>query len=381
MTTPYTIVTAWFDVREKENNPLKDVENNGEFCTVNHYMKSIKLLFEKDFPLVIFTEPKYEKKMWDTRPSYLHYKTRVIVKQVEDLNMQNLFDKFIEGHELHPIHNLHKEKFTGLYKFIVNQKTEFVKDVIMMNPFDSEKFAWMDLRLHDVYDMSIEETNQVFAGFDSNHVTITQCRYTHSQEVTNRNDFYSNTRGRVCAGFFAGTKGPLLEFCKLCHNEFVSSVEKGLAPSDEMIYASIVAECKELFHPHVGDYSDVLRNLPYIKKNADWAMAFLQATFDNGKHSWTYKLAEKIRLGIVNKAIHLSYQDTYKVWYYNYVANYWLGNREHCKEILDEFYVLLKDNKELACHLKSVYLHFRENIIYLNNTEMVNKFDEFVNSF
>ena len=59
----YTIVTAWYDVRDKENNPYKGDVDMKHFCTTESYLSSVKKMFEKPFPLIIFTEPKYEKKI------------------------------------------------------------------------------------------------------------------------------------------------------------------------------------------------------------------------------------------------------------------------------------------------------------------------------
>lgn len=380
----YTIVSAWFDIREQEENPLKNIEGNGEFCTLNHYLNSSRLILEKDFPIVFFTEPRFEYKIWELRPKELHYKTRVITKKFEDLNMYCLYEKYKEAHDLNPIHNLHKEKFTSLYKFIINQKTEFVKEVIMMNPFDSDRFAWMDLRLHDVYNMSTKETNDVFNGFfnhfEDNRVIITQSSYTNNDSIINRQSFYSYTQGKVCAGFFGGKREPILKFCNLCRKEFLHSLDQSLTPTDEMIYSVVITENRDLIEPHIGDYGDVLRNLSFYRNNYDWVLSFLKISFDESNHYWTHKICEKLRLGYKNKSIILKTDEIYTIWYYNYVANYWMNKHDYCKIILEEFFLLLPNNPDLSMYLKDVYNFFKQNISYLNDIALIEKYEHYINS-
>ena len=76
----YTIVTAWYDVREKENHPLKEDTTNQFFCSMDWYFDSAKLLFNKAFPMVIFTEPRFRDKILEARPPELHSMTRFIFK-------------------------------------------------------------------------------------------------------------------------------------------------------------------------------------------------------------------------------------------------------------------------------------------------------------
>jgi hypothetical protein len=89
----YTIITAWYDVREKENHPNKDDEDPQFFCTMEWYFKSAKLLFEKEFPIVIFTEPRFQDYILSVRPAHLHHLTRFIFRDYEELAFYTHFKK------------------------------------------------------------------------------------------------------------------------------------------------------------------------------------------------------------------------------------------------------------------------------------------------
>ena len=373
----YTIVTAMFDIRQKENNSLKDISCNGEFMIFDEYLEPASFLFNKEYPLIIFCEPKDAEKLWELRPKELHNITRIIPLDYEELPFYCHFDKFQQGHMNRPVLNLHKEKFTALYKFIVNMKTEFVRYAINMNPFNSEFFGWMDMRLHCVYDISNSVLDGVLENMDPNRVIITQSTYTIPEEIqVGRSQFYDWTRGKVCAGFFIGKKTPMLDFCEKCKTEFLLSIGENLAPSDEMIYAYIVGGNHHLFEPHVGDYSDVLRNLDYHRNSTHLACAFIHKSFEQANHYYTHKVCESMRLGYLKGIIkEIRDHDVYCIWYYNYVACFWMGKYGRCRELLEEYYGILSGSQDLQNHLKSIYGFFRQMMQYLGNVEIMIRYD------
>ncbi len=375
----YTIVSAWYDIRNKEDNPLKEDTEMKFFCTNDHYFSSSKEFFNKPFPLIIFTEPKYEEKIWDSRPKDLHPLTRVIVRDYDQLSQYSLFSKYEENHKNNVIWNLKGEKFTALYKFMVSQKPDFVKQAVMMNPFNTSKFAWMDMRLHCVYNMSIDETNRSFMDMTKDRVKIMQMAYTLPNEIENRSYFYSCTRGKVAAGFFGGYAKPLIEFANLCKEELEYCSNNGFAPSDEMLFSYVIGKHPNLFDPYFGDYSSVLRNQLYVRENSYLASKFLEVSYERGNHFYTVKASESLRIAYLKKELDLSAKDIHDIWYYGYVANYWLNNRDKCTSLLEELYDIACVRKDLADYIGSVFDFFKYMISYIGNDTLVNKFDRFKN--
>jgi len=373
----YTIITAWYDVREKEENELKNDQEMRHFCTTSHYFSSAKKLFNKAFPLVIFTEPKYEEMIWNSRPKDLHPLTRVIVRDYSELSQYCLFKKYEENHKTNVIYNLDVKKFTSLYKFLVIQKPDFVKQVAMMNPFNSSKFAWMDMRLHCVYDMSVEETNKSFISMHRDRVKMLQMDYTHPEEVENRKNFYEFTRGKIAAGFFGGYRECLIKFANLCKNELEYCVDNGFAPSDEMLFSYIVGKNPDLFDPYFGDYCSVLKNQLYSRERHYLAHNFLAVSFSKGNHFYTAKASDSIRIAYLKNELDLSGKDIHDTWYYGYVANYWLNNKEKCIILIEELYEIACIKKDLESHIRSVFEPFKHMISYIGNESLVNKFDKF----
>jgi hypothetical protein len=373
----YTIVTAWYDVREKENHPQKDDTSNQFFCSPQWYFDSAKLLFEKPFPMVIFTEPKYKAQILEARPHNLHHLTRFIYRDYEELANFTYFKSYEENHEKNKIQNVTQEKFTALYKFIVNQKVNFVKDTIMMNPFQTEKFAWMDMRLHCVYDMSLEETNQVMKNIPDNKVKLMQMSFTAPEEIYGRHDFYSWTRGKVAAGFFGGAREPLLNFIHLCQTELLQAIKEEMAPTDEMIYSHVIAHNIHLFDPYIGDYGFCLKNLLRTRGSTHLVFPFLQKSFDKGLHGYTQSICTGLRGAYKAKELELSAEDVHKTWYYNYVAHFWLQQRDECYVILNEYYEIAKEREDVRNHIKHCLDFLQSMIQYMGDENLTNKFNEF----
>lgn len=333
----FTVVTAWYDVREKENHPLKNNDNNGFFCTISEYFDKNKLFLNKPFPMVIYTEPRFEAMIKEARPIEFHSMTRFIFKDYDELPFYRYFKQFEENHTQNPVINLDINKFTPLYKFIVNQKTNFVKEVAEMNPFNTSRFAWMDLRLHAVYDLSPEETATAISSIQSNKVRMMFMSYLPTYHICGRYDFYSWTRGKVAAGFFAGEAAPIIEFARLCQKELISAIEENMSPSDEMVYSYVAANNTHLFEPYVGEYIDCLRNMPMARRSNYLIIPFFDASVEVQNHPYVADLFENIRSGYINHQIELPEQDIIKIWYYACVANYALNRPDKCYQILHEF--------------------------------------------
>jgi hypothetical protein len=343
----FTIITAWYDVREKENHPLKDKTTDDHFCSMTTYFDKARLFFAKPWPMVIFTEPRFENIIKEARPPELHHLTRFIFKDYEELAYYYLFDKFQENHHKNEVINLDKTKFTPLYKFVVNQKTNFVKEVAEFNPFNTTRFAWMDLRLHCVYDMNTEDTIEAISNIQPDKVKIMFQSYLHASEIWDRFDFYSWTRGKVAAGFFGGQAKPLIEFARLCQKEFVQAINEHMSPSDEMIYAYVTANNNHLFEPYVGEYCDVLRNMRQARNSNHLVLPFLYAAISRENHPFIAALSENIRRGFLNNQFYLTSGEIQTVWFRGFVSNYFLGQHDKCKEILTELIELHKQNPEI----------------------------------
>lgn len=74
---------------------------------------------------------------------------------------------------------------------------------------------------------------------------------------------------------------------------------------------------------------------------------------------------------------HLSNKEVHDVWYYGYVSNYWLNKKEKCKNLLEELYEIACLRKDVSDYIKSIFDFFNYMISYIEDKELINKFDKF----
>ena len=123
-----TIVTAYFEIKSKY--PSK------------HYFKWIKNFLTIRDPLVIITSESLKEFMIKNRPKEL--KTKIIVRDMSHFMVRERYgDKFWEHqHQIDIEKNIHKGEY--LY-WIWDEKSEWLKQIALMNPFNSKNFVWMDM--------------------------------------------------------------------------------------------------------------------------------------------------------------------------------------------------------------------------------------------
>jgi hypothetical protein len=156
----------------------------------------------------------------------------------------------------------------------------------------------------------------------------------------------------------------------------ISCINEGLAITDEMLYGYIVGKNPDLFEPHVADYCGVLANLSYQNRQIHLGIYFFNTSYKLGTHYYTHKIAESLRMGYFNgKLSAITTHELYSIWYYNYVACFWLGKKDKCVEILNELYSLVIENIILKYEIDGIYGFFREMISHLGNDEINQKFD------
>jgi hypothetical protein len=157
----------------------------------------------------------------------------------------------------------------------------------------------------------------------------------------------------------------------------MEALHAGMAPTDEMIYSYVISYTPELFDPYTGEYGACLKNIMRTRRDEWLVLTFLQISFDKGNHYYTWKTADNLRRGFLNGDITLSTEDIHKVWYYNYVANYWLQKQDYCWTLLDEYYAIALEREDVANHIRGIFDFFKSMISYMDDKEIVARFDRF----
>lgn len=342
-----TYVTAFFKLREKENN-----KNTDGFCSLEKYLDSSKVLLEKDINLIIFIEPDLKDHVIKYRKGLMH-KTLIITKTFEELRLWPRLNDFINGDRRYHITNLDIKKFTPLYHLIINSKVDFVEEAITLNPFNTPRFAWIDFRAFDLSPVS-DEFFRKMVEIGDNRIRINMMAFTILNEILDRHEYYKLMRGKIAATYWIGGKTELLQFIKKCQQELEWCLNNGWSVTEEMIFGVIFAENRELFNPYCGDYCDSLSNFDVSRRNLWLSAASFKYALNNNCLDYVIHLG-KYLLGshYHSEGAKLDLYHQYEI-YFNLILTYdKLNNKLEVMNLLKEWLNLASCSEELRNKIRS----------------------------
>lgn len=246
-----TYVTALYNLRKREG---QDNVDSDHFSSINAYLKSSKQLLSTPDPFVIFCEPDLEAPLRELRGNH---PTKMIVVDFEQLPFWSLLPRIIENNTVNPVVWVSPEKFTNLYYLIINHKAEFVRQVAELNPFDTEWFAWVDMRI------VLPETGlaNLSQWWDPARANITLMSLIDHTRPNDRYTFFRNNHGWVAGGFFAGKRSVILDFTMAVIQEWKRTLDEGYSPSDETMFAYMAATYPDTITVVAfGEYGDLICN-------------------------------------------------------------------------------------------------------------------------
>lgn len=342
-----TFVTAFFKLREKENN-----KNTEGFCSVEKYLESSKILLEKDINLIIFIEPELKEHVMNYRKNLMH-KTLIITKKFEELRLWPRLNDFVKGDQRYHISNLDVKKFTPLYHLVINSKVDFVEEAIVLNPFNTPRFAWIDFRAFDLSPVS-DHFFRKMVEIEDKRIRINMMSFTIKSEVQNRADYYKMMRGKIAATFWIGGKTELLQFIKKCQQELEWCLNNEWSVTEEMIFGAIFAENPELFNPYCGDYCDSLSNFDISRRNLWLSATSFKFALVNNCFDYVILLGKYLLDSHHHpEGAKLDLYHQYEV-YYNMILTYnKLNRKQDVIQLLKEWLNLANSNEELKNRIRT----------------------------
>ena len=249
MTTTY--VTALYNLRKREG---QDNVDSDHFSSINAYLRAARPLMETPDPFVIFCEPDLEaplRAMRGDRP------TLFMVLDFEELPFWSLLPRIEENNKTNPLVWVSPEKFTNLYYLIINHKVEFVRRAAETNPFNTEWFAWVDMRI------VLPETGlaNLSQWWNPTRTNLAMLSLIDRNRPKDRYTFFRNNHGWVAGGFFAGKRTVILDFTTTVIREWTRALDEGYSPSDETMFAYMAATYPDtVIAVAFGEYGDLLCN-------------------------------------------------------------------------------------------------------------------------
>jgi hypothetical protein len=261
-----TYVTALYNLRKREG---MDGVNTDHFSRVADYIETAKKLFDTPNPFVVFCEPDLEaplRQMRGDRPTVFH------VVDFEELPFWNLFPTIAQNNATNPVWNVSSQKFTDLYYLIINHKAEFVRQAAEENTFDTEWFAWVDMR------SVLPDTglNDLVQWWDPNRINVLMMNLCDRYRIRDKYTFFRNNHGVVAGGFMAGKRANVIEFTTDLIAEWKQALNDGYCPSDETMLTYMYSlDPSRVTAGSFGDYGDLIKNQAAVC-GRQWMVYYIQ---------------------------------------------------------------------------------------------------------
>jgi hypothetical protein len=225
------------------------IVNVNKTKSLEKYIELGKIYLQTDINKVVFMDETIIHEF-----DYLmNKKTHIIPFKKEDNYLYNYIDK-IDKFELN---TPSPDKDTLDYMFIMCNKTEWLRNAIELNIYNSNQFIWTDFGIRHVFSQSDEE-------FRSKMERLNQLKYDQIRiaSIWNLDKFYQYNPYRdiswyFAGGVFGGSSEVLIKFADLMKDMCIEIIEThGTLMWEVNIWRFIYLNNRELFSPYYCDHNN-----------------------------------------------------------------------------------------------------------------------------
>jgi hypothetical protein len=218
--------------------------------TLQKYFDLGKLLIQCDVPKIIFLDEEMHQYVVENMGENIlsNENTRIYKINKKDSYLY-AFEKYLTNFQVNT-DNLNKD--TVEFMFTMCNKTEWIKEAILLNDFNTSNFIWVDFGIRHVFNCSDDEfimkTNELkYKEYDNVRISSIWWNlqdYPHYNE----DDIYNKIMWFFAGGVFGGNKNALLIFSEKMKNKCVEIIiTKGTIMWEVNIWYLIHKEMDELF--------------------------------------------------------------------------------------------------------------------------------------
>lgn len=350
-----TIVTMFYDVRQKENH------NSANKDADTYFKLARKFILKLPYNLIIFTDDDKCIEMVNNERIQLQTKTHINKIKFEDTYYYKYLNKLSELQEKYRIFNGNLSKDTPMYIILNNNKFDFIEYAIRLNPFNSSHFIWMDFGLNHVALDTEEIHNWIYKIPDK----IKQlCINPYIENIEDKSMF-QYIHHHTAGGFFTGSKDNLLSYCKLFRVKTRQIYNEDWYQLDEAVMTIVQKENPELFIFFYGDYQGIISNYLYPLHNIDLILRSSQKYIDYNNVKIAYDI-----LCYSNKYFEYKLNDEhiYTFLQQHIIVDYYNNNRL----LLDVVITIINLLKQIDNHKIIILLdHNKTNIDFYTNKNSI----------
>ena len=158
--------------------------------------------------------------------------------------------------------NLHTQtikKDTMEYVFTICNKTEWIKEAILLNYFNTDNFIWVDFGIRHVFTLSDEEFINKINNLQYKIYDNVRIANIWNLDISYFINFYKDIAWYFAGGVFGGNKNKLIKFADLMKNKCIEIMTKNNTIMWEVnIWYLIYRENKDLFDSYVCDHNNTI---------------------------------------------------------------------------------------------------------------------------
>jgi hypothetical protein len=147
-----------------------------------------------------------------------------------------------------------KDKDTQKFFALMNEKTNFCRKAIQLNPFKTTQFVWVDFGLLHVCNKDTFARNLRTVVSKS----YEKVRIAHIWPLSNVVPDYNAVQWYFAGGVFGGDAASLLRFADRADRQLLKLREKKIATWEVNVWASVFCEEPNLFDAYSADHNDSL---------------------------------------------------------------------------------------------------------------------------
>jgi hypothetical protein len=300
-----TLVTACFDLR-KFNSGSRTKEET---------IRGMIPLLQTSVYMIIHTDNTFMSIIKEIREKYGFSKiTQFIEETYDDLWSSQFTSNVKANRELYwPSRD---ERTCAENHLLTCNKFDFVLDAIHNNPFNTERFGWIDMNLHIENNNNIkicEEYTTNIIPFvlqniqdDKFHIQILNVNDKRFKLAEHKREYYEMYRWVVCGCFFVCGKNIGEKILNRLKEVVEITTNLGYGHGEEPMYIDILDEFYNDIERSYGDYGQILNNFIYPTRNLYYIFEQIaKGYFEYGYYTECNECCEKMLYSFENHLIEM----------------------------------------------------------------------------
>jgi hypothetical protein len=350
-----TLTTACFDLSKY------NINSRDKTKTIENMMA----LLEVPCYLIIFTDNILFEELKNIRNKFkLDHLTHYIVMDVENLDTFKYRDQ-VKNNRL-KYHPTKDERTCAESHLVCSSKFELVLKSIKMNPFNTQKFGWIDSNVGKNFSKICTNYknnmllnvlhNSVYDKFQLQILSVCDKNLIKDDRL---HEYYSEYRWIVCGCLFITG----IEIGEKILNElneiFIKHTLKGYGHGEEMYYLEILDKYYDNIKRSYGDYYHILNNFMNITIGMEYLFNVTNLYLSYGYYKECIECCEKIIYQYENFEIEIDYSFYFKFLFNSYVS-YFYTDRTKAFETVIKMKNLIKEQPKI-------------NDVYISNKDFYDK--------